>query len=442
MEKSKKGSILKRIGGLPLAVIVLVLCMTCGVTAAQFLLIPGWNRDMKEGSTPIEEIAEKWEASLTEDQLSSVKNTLDIKQLIKETDDYIANSKYMQLDGYNVNTLIDQFNVYSAPKAEGEASQAPAIVKKYITYITGSEVMEDLAELLNWDVSRGYYSELITAADLGEGNFSVTIYYPEAEKLEEISVALQEALNRKVADYRSVAEYTLSLTSEVIASKTVQAVVDRQNSVQSKQVGYVNQINNALKVYKDNSSQNNLYYYKAGLLDEADYSANYIDYPAALKSKKLLYAIGLAGGFAVGIAIILLEILFDIRLVRGSELLEKYGFPYIGSLGKKTEKVTGKKAVDACKKAGIGKTCIIGTSFDKNSSGLLENIVSLLNESGVETEVAGDLLTDVEAFEKSGEVKNVILAEKVGIAKHTKIEQEIASLKACGIGVIAAISID
>lgn len=51
-------------------------------------------------------------------------------------------------------------------------------------------------------------------------------------------------------------------------------------------------------------------------------------------------------------------------------------------------------------------------------------------------------MTDAEALSEAEQGKKVFVAEQVGIAKHKEIEQEIVSLKACGITVAAAVSLE
>ena len=416
--------------------VILAVCVVIGLLVSHFILVPKQQALLAMRALPSEEFAEKCKENLTEDQVNTVMNTLETKRLLAETDDYLQNAIMMLVDPYNINTLVVNFNI------QEETGQSWTIAQEYVNRVGRGETLELIGNELGWDTGKGYYANIITAGVVDGNNFTYTVSYTDEDTLHKISAALQKIVAPSISRVSDL-YYTIEMTDEAYSVRSDPGHGSTQNAYQQWRASYNGQIENAKTSFLENEDQNNLFYCLAGEMDGADYSDNYIGRAKPPRSAKFLYAVGLAGGLILGVAVILVKILADVRLLAGSELYSLYNMPMLGSFRRKKGDVAIAKVVAACKEADVSKLALIGTALGgRKTSAAVQAIISALETAGVEAVFAGNLSKDAAAVTAAAEIKNVLAVETVGTSRYTDIEQEIVAINSCGLKLIGAVGVE
>jgi len=404
-------------------------------------------------------------ANLSEEEQSQVADALEIKKLIAQTDDYLANSVAMQVDPYNIATLTKNYYVSSGSGA------SRSICQSYVNYVNSGSVLNELCKAMGWDSDSGYYSELLTSSIIDNNTFLISIYFSDEDTLTNIEKQLDKIVKIFKSDIiKTYGDYSVKCVNSEIAVKSNINLANTQNSIQSRQTSYISQLDKYQTTFAGNYSMNNLYYILAGADEGIDYSSFYINNHGKVASAKLSKpVICLAGslvGFVLGIAVLFFKILFNRKLSFGVDLKKEFGLPYIGAIennnekgllkkfSSKTTELSGNegKGLDIqqiaditavlARKNNISEFFIFSTSLTDYCLGTSKNLTELLKNNGLSASEIVNPVSDSKALEQAAVCGSVLIIEQVGCSLYQDIEKELMLMDTFGIKVLGALSIE
>lgn len=388
---------------------------------------------------------------LTDDDLLIIDKYLFAKDRMEFLDEYKEKSLILEMDYNNVYQGKLQFHVAAKDEIKDDIANA---IQNYINNACFAEALSKKVESV--DVKYAY--ELVTAkvSEYPSAIVNVYVYATNAEECNDIAAVIKEEVNN----------YSLSLKT-VIGDNVVAVIgenyccgyVDDVYRMQSNYIQYVQTALSEIDTYEATLTpiQKNA----IPEMEEDDLVNSSKDEMVKPTFSVVLLLLGVCVGLVFGVAIVILLTIFNGKLQSEKELAKRLNIEYLGNvrIGKKN-KVNGlvdkyvykikcdEKEIDSLcarikyslKDSTTKKINIISTCEDFNNimSNELENNLKL---QGIECEIIGNIVDDVEAFKAIEGKDNIILVEVIGKSSVKEIYEEATICLNTNAPVIGYISI-
>ncbi|MCR5726953.1 MAG: oligosaccharide flippase family protein [Lachnospiraceae bacterium] len=426
------------------------------------------SASVEEQKTYADNRAETWKGMLFEAQLSAINDCASIKELIADTDNYIKNSIYMQIDSYNLDYVNKIYQVSS--DIEGLAGQ---LLPVYVQNTQDGSLVEELASRMNWKDQNLVYSDITYIYALNGVQFQVTVYARSNEEAQNISSTLDAIITELCNLYNPIyGSHRIDVIDTVIGQKADLNMGNTQNGVQARQASYVSQLNSLVYSFMGTPAQYNYYNYLEasgntgnGFVEAyLDPNKEKIGAPANSKIRNII--LGVLGGMVLGALIILGMLLANGKLIKTEEMAGIFGLAYAGCLVREDKlfpvdkllkklylrndgpysietraALAASKIAAMCRAENTEKIAIIGTHMRKAESRSIETLVKILKKSGIGVDTVGNMMENIQVSDEVMKCKNVLIAESVNRSSYKDIEKELAVLKGCDVNILGSICI-
>lgn len=409
--------------------------------------------------------AESWKKQLTGSQISAINDCMAIKKLMAETENYIENAIYMQVDPYNIDFLTIVYQIGSE-KENLDAKVAPV----YNTFVNGETFIDAVAEGLGWKNTGIIYSDLVTSQIISGTQLKLTFFCADEDTLAKAETVIKDVMQNKCKELCSkYGNHTLTVIESSKAKKADTDVAATKNSVMSKQQTYNTQIVNFGNTFKSELPQMNYYNYLTNIDDGGnglvkavvDEKAEVVSKPA--ENKLLFAAAGAFAGIIIAVIFVLCALLAGGKLLKSEELVTIFSLPYLGALTNSKTKfivdrliksaeckcdgpydkkircdLMAERIAGAAKSKGISEIVITGSEMGKGTKESAEALAARINELGVKVLAVANMMAEQNVTEQAFKSGCVFILETVGKSSYKNIEKEISLLNGCGVAILGA----
>ena len=434
------------------------------------------NGTEAEKAKKAEEMAAFSLEHLSSDQLIMINDALELKDQME------------QVSNIKDELITARVNPYSIPVLS-------------MIYIMSTEVAADLTTLASYyqsaNDSRRIWTDLYQAMGYSEEEYSLftgcttftinkeritlTLYYDNLDGLKDAKTSLQKVMEKVCKDVTKTSGITheLTLLESNIYTKSDTTIATQQNTYKQWILDYGNRLNSLKSIFAMNSNaiMSNYYEYLTNKADGGNGYVNVKDLPnpadyetttEAVKPRnpKIMAIIGCMAGFVLGIAIIVLIMMFAGRLQKAEELPELFSLGLIGTLRsegfilpfenlvrylstrrygsfnvEKRIQLTAVKLQVLCESKNIKNIVISGTAANSKNRQLLEKLKSQLDDMGIKTVATGSILKSAEVFQKAAEAGNIVFVERETRSAYADINRELLMAGDCNIDILGSIYI-
>ena len=397
--------------------------------------------------------------SLTEEEITAVNNYLDYKAQLEYQSEYMENSIRMQINPFAEDRVTIQFCITGG---EATAMDAQAALHSYISNgsLAGalSEQYPDvetmyLAELIYY---QSYEDESVSVDSEEEGQsvvFDLYITHTSAEEAQALADAAVDALMAYQEKSQEVlGSYELEIiswdSSKLYDSTLLSAQTTRNTAITTLQTTIASaeaELSSAQLVAaaQGGVTQNS---------EEETQESSTQTAEVSVSLDKTFMLLGALAGIVIGILLLLIRIIlrgtidsagefqraFSLALFGQVDLYEKKN-PLVAFLRRLTHRskrmpleeekrlaVSG--IASYCRENGIARVLLAGSLEEIAQAGWLAECAGQLSGCGIETGVAGGMLTIPASIEKMAEYEHVILVERL---RKSRYEEVGACLRTC-----------
>ena len=299
------------------------------------------NGSEEEKAKKADEMAEFCKSRISSDMIISVNDALAIREQMDQASKLDENQIIARVNPYSIPTISMIYTVSpELPEQQGTIN----------TYYQNAHNSQRLWTLLYQAL--GYkeedysqFSGCNTFSFINGNQFSLTLYYDSLEGMQEIKTKLENILEsiRKETVKATGMNHTLVQVEANIFTKSDTNIAATQNTYKQWIIDYTNRLNSLKNVFAlaQNAMVSNYYEY---MVNKADGGNGYITVKDLTKPKqddeaakqpsdpKKLALIGAAAGLALGIAVLLLIMIFGGRLQKAEELSTLFSLGLLGTL--------------------------------------------------------------------------------------------------------------
>lgn len=421
-----------------------------------------YAKDSKAASNASESTTDM-KVKLDGDAQAEVNNVLTIKDNLDEQQKYADNSVLMQIDPYNESLVTLQYH-YSTDDKDYSSD----LLNSYMSYVNNGGLSSDLADA-GVDLDVQYISELLscksnsdtTGTSDSAGNnitlnsksesFEIRIIHTNKDDCEGMADKVISCMNAYQQQLTSrVGAHSLTLVdqsySRVVDNNIMTYKFDRVNSIVSMQQRIKDLTekmtadqNAVINKYKKDAKSDT----KVASKDDssADPEAKNSDTHVSISKKYVV--VGAAAGIILScLAIIILYVvrgtvnkaedirsLYNLRVVGELEGKKKKGTALSGKgsglTPEQQKELLSANLKVACKKEGIEKLLISGSSIAEIENGVKEYLTAELKKAGIEVCITDSFLTSGKALEKLAEYDHVLLIEQIGSTRYEDLSAEL-----------------
>lgn len=415
---------------------------------------------------------------LSEEEIEQVDSVLELSAWIVKRESYLENSIYMNLECDAVDKVVLVYYVSVENREEYDADMLQETItnyiSSYITYVEYGGIQHELYEAVGREIEEAYLLELISAENTPSGSneqFLITVMGESAEQAQMLATEVDRLIKGYQATVdRSVGNHMLSLVDQY-------SFVTMDKEVESKQADVRVQLEERkakikLEVAELSDIQQAVYNMgsmEAGqnILDRDDTATQSI-VPAPHLSVKVALIGGVMGAFLACIWVALRVILAS-KLNNIDDVQKMYGIRVLGIMNKQASKKWFLPEVDSwiesilcndkwtleeqqelilaniratCKRENVQNLVITSVChFNEKEIMMINYIIQELNKNAISGDYKENIICNIDAFERSVKVGNIILVEKENMTKYNMLEKEVARCMEQEINVLGVIGI-
>ena len=385
--------------------------------------------------------------NLDSNEKTGLMRVLDLDERIADKQEYIADSILMQINPYEKETIVLKYYI-ELEHIEDEVSIKP-IVDLYSSYINDSMYLDSAVEKMSWNKEAYYLDELVsfghTCVEQNENQHVFNIYITGKDKKQAEEIA--DVVDSCIVSYHKKVDSNVKLHSLTNIERSYVCVYDaelRQYQNTVKDSLYSDETTRQSMVNTFSSSQNEVYNNMTG---NTLVESQMVPVSADISIKKicLFVFIGAAIGFFISCLWVGFVYVWSTKITSKQDIQEMYSLSVIGELScdDKINKAINKLSGGIYRSAGEKEKLLYNkikriirdnkvekiaflTSLE-NISDNNERIQHLIEtlKNDVQIVFYNDILHDIDAYEEIADIKNVIIAETIGVTKYNELEQEI-----------------
>ena len=431
------------------------------------------NGSKEDQAKKADEMAEFSKKHLSSEHLVMIDDALELKDQMQQVSNIKDELITARVNPYKIPVLSMIYMLQTE-----NAADYTTLIAHYQSAHDSQRIWTDLYAMLGY--SEDEYSQFTgcnTFSISKDNRIILTLYYDDLEKLKEVKKDLGKVMENVYKDVvkSSGLSHTLTQMEANIYTKSDTSVASQQNTYKQWIVDYNNRLNTLKNTFSQNVYLSNYYEY---ISDKADGGTGYVkvkdlqkpveDENAAIKPRnpKIMAVIGALAGLVLGIAIIVLVMMFAGRLQKAEELSELFSLGLVGTLlsdgftlpfekmvkflstrrygafnVEKRIKLTAAKLKVMCDNKGIKNIVLSGTASNSKNKTILDKLKAELDTIGIKVEAVGSILKSQEVFQKAAQTGNVVFVEKEISSAYGDIEREILMAGDCGIEILGGICI-
>lgn len=397
---------------------------------------------------------EKIESNLTTEEQQQLQKAKSLMNRLKNYIDYQKNSVLIQMNPYEKPILELQYYIKSDYimnyTKDNQRDYTDDIIMMYYEYITSGELKQNVINEVDLPIDEKVFSELIAIPTEVEtvvtSVISITIAYPDKNKLNEISESIKAQLTAKESEFQQIGSHTLMLISESQNTVVDKDLVDQQTTLAKN----INDCMTQLDTAKTDLTEQQLLLLD---LEEKGTSNITIAVPQPTLSIKYMLLGAVLGIFFVCMWITC-KMLFTAKLQTAEEIRNLYNIRLLGEITVSTNKkhflsIIDKKILEAknrkkkklsmeqqiklvavnvalsCKQKEINSIYITGSEYENIDVRILDRIRRELSEQGIQVKEGGNIFYDAESLRQGTEIGTILFIEQKAQSIYDEISNEL-----------------
>ena len=425
------------------------------------------------------------EDQLTEQQMYTVVNALNLEGYSADKRAYLQESIWMQADALNVPRMRLTFMVISTNE------DMTYSIERVYEDLVSSGLSQWIEEESDDELSAASVGELISVSRssnallAGGDSFCINIYHKTQSGCEELTRMVEEFfLQQNEILQEELGQHEIKLVNKAFSNVMVPSLIDNRRNLESNIIAW----DSAAANIKEAFSEDEWKYYnflKTGKVkgtperyqnedeesekEESDLIQTIVVTTPSVSLKYVILGMMMLAFVYAGY--VFLKCIFSARLSATDNVKSLYSVPQLGQISatdtkKKlfgfvdswilklrdknrrtftTEEATGLTAVAvkiAAKKEGLDAVYCIGCNLQEKTTQVVEKIQNTLKEENIEMNVLNNVLYNQETMAQLEHAKGAFLLEQVGETLYTEIAQEIELLQRQGITVLGIVVVE
>ena len=413
--------------------------------------------------------------ALSEEEQSTVRTALRLREEIEADQEYMEAALLMQIDPYEESVVTIQYQIADV---EEDEMIGKTLEKAYLNYLNSAGYQDEVVTQLDWDEDAQYICELISATsnatnavvensstddetnyynniinlDSSDAFFAVTVKGVDSESAEELATALQQVVNNYAAVLNEkIGTHTLSCIESYTTTAVDKELKTQIDTISSTIRDNQDSLSDLLDAFSD--EQTSAYEQllaaddavvsdstEVASADATTSSDSELTKPALSKRDILL---GIMAGLFLGCAIYAAIYILNGKVHTAEELRDGYGVSLIAKVGTSDralhQEILLTNILIACEKESA-KTLHIMTSIAMNDTDcqLLESVIHDLSTKGISAAMSEEILTNSDGLKEASAADAVIIVEKLEATKRQSFDGEVRfcnemSIKCLGI---------
>lgn len=402
---------------------------------------------------------EKIENDLTAEEQQDLQETKLLMNRLKKYTKYRKNSVLMQINPYEKPILKLQYYIKSDYimnyTKDTQRDYTNDIVMTYYNYLTSGELKRNVITNVSLSISEEVFGELIeigtgaeteTKTEIETTVFSITITYPDENKLNEISESIKAQLTAKESEFQQIGSHTLVLINESQSTVIDKTLMDQQTALARTITDCTTQLDTA----KTNLTKQQLLL--LGLEEKriSDEEEKLLQPTLSIKYMLL--------GAILGIFLVCMwitcKMLFTAKLQTAEEIRNLYNIRLLGEITISTNKkyflsIIDKKILAAknrkkkklsmeqqiklvavnvalsCRQKEINSIYITGSEYENIDVRILDRIRRELAEQGIQVKEGGNIFYDAESLRQGTEIGTMLFIEQKAQSIYDEISNEL-----------------
>lgn len=388
------------------------------------------------------------ETSLLGEERNEIENIKNLRKQQMQTQEYLSNSAYMQMDPFNVPIVELHYYIKSDYVINYTKDALPdytdALGAMYYRYIASGEMRHELLKKAELSIS---LEELAEMVDVGQNanTISLSVKYPQEEKLGDISTVLKELLSQKERDFQKIGSHSLILMGESQSRIVDNSSIEKRSTLFSRMASVnvqINQLKGSLSAQQKNI-----------LNEELETGEEQAVSIKPQPSKKFVLLGGVVGIFLAAVWIVC-RVLFTAKLQSAEEIRTLYGMRLLGEVSRQDKKKRFFSFVDrkllliknrrrkqltkeqqinlactniaiSCKEQGINNIYLTGSEYEHADAAVTEALKKKLKEQGIQVEEGANMYYDASSMMRGKALGNILLIEQIGESVYDEISHEL-----------------
>lgn len=409
--------------------------------------------------------------SIPEDQLTSVEleevnNIRNLQKQLEGDREYLEHSALMQMDPYSVPILELQFGIKSDYVMNYNEDILPdytlMLGSMYHRYVSSGEMRKALREEAGLSVSSEELAELIDAGQ-SSNILAVSVKYPDQDKLEDISAALQKLLRQKEKEYQQIGSHQLMLLGESRDAVIDDRIMEKRNEMTARAASISVQINSLKNVLSEQQ--------KSVLEQQVNAEKGTEIILEEPRLNKIYFILGGCMGIFLAGIWILCSVLFTAKLQHPEEIRRLFQVRLLGEIkiqkkrrsflsviddrlllckNRKKKKLSEEQQIDiacvntaiSCKKGGAKELYMTGSEYEHLDDAVKRKLKEELKGHGIQVTEGENMYYHARSMEQGMEIGNILLVEQVGLSVYDEISNEIQLLTEQSIHILGAIVVE
>ena len=447
-------------------IIFILACLVIGGVGLAGLCYLKNARELEAEQTSAPVKLEDMYENFTSEEKAAVSYALYSYDRVREMEQYIDESIYMELSPQHVTQTTVQYQVELVNSADYTYEEKMQLINQiiiaYSVYIRDGGLSRKIIEenLLEEDdytadqleelLEMGYDAEV-------EAMTSFCLYVYGSDLVPGLDEAAMDALESYMSKKNNLPKHKLVITNQHTEVVRNDAIYNNQRYMYTERVSSNDRLKNAMK----DLSGDTLYYYNEVIsaeeknIDEVqtegDATASLTDAnsssPVVPFKKLLKYGIlGALVGIIGACGLLLLRYMFSSTIIADTDYTATMGMKLLGKISEsdsgETLPFVVAKARLACNKEDISKLALVSSDFSCIGEDIQTQLVQALDKQGIELIAIEDVLKDCDAMNRLFEIGDCLLLEKTGTSRYDKVYDIVELCDENSIGIVGVVDIE
>ncbi len=395
---------------------------------------------------------EKEKDDLQKNELEQVQSAKELAIQIDNYQEYLDTATLMQIDPYKKNILELQYYVDSDYiinyTKDYKREYTEDITFMYCTYIKGGEMSKKVLELTGLSIDQKDFRELLTVGQY-KATITITITYPEADKLQIIAESMKSLLSQKEEDYQQFGSHKLKLVNEFQNVIIDTSLIDKKYTIMNS----ITSLNTQLDKLKESMTPKQLYVFDEEITADLGYEIIKVEDTKPSFNIKYMILGAFVGVFLICVLLVC-KTIFTIKLQNSEEIRSLFGVRLFGEIGVSMEKRGFLSVIDKmllrlknrrkkklsieqqikiisdnialyCKQRGIECIYMTGSEYENADTNVLNRLKKELSRQNIKVKEGKNISYDVVSLQSCIEVGEILFVEQIGKSIYDEIYNEI-----------------
>lgn len=409
---------------------------------------------------------------LKEEDIKNIEKAKELALRIEDYENYLDTAPLMQIDPYAKPILEIQYYVdsdyiinYTKDRKHDYTSDITAM---YSSYIRSGEMSRKVIEMAKLPISQEEFGELYSVSQT-EASMTITVTYPEEDKLETIAESIKTLLSQKEPEFQEIGEHTLKVVNEYQNTVIDTELLEKKTNI----ITNISNLDTQLTTAKGALSAQQLHIMEEEVDQEIQKKlgkeAEEEDEVPGFSLKYLI--LGAFVGIFLVCAVIACRVIFTAKLQNSEEIRSLYGVRLLGEVNTSTMKKRFLSVIDnkllaikdrrkkkltmeqqikivcaniaiSCKQQGIDCIYMTGSEYEHIDKKVLDMLKKELTAQNVQVKEGVNMFYDASSLKQGTDIGNILFVEQKNQSIYNEISNEINLMKEQENNILGVVVLD